>query len=41
MAVALVIFARWNPLHCFYAALLFGISLGKGPFFMSLKGWAL
>ena len=24
MAVALVIFARWNPLGCFFAALLFG-----------------
>jgi ABC-type uncharacterized transport system permease subunit len=24
MAVALVIFAKWNPVHCFYAALLFG-----------------
>ncbi len=24
MAVALVIFARWNPLRCFLAALLFG-----------------
>ncbi len=24
MAVALVIFARWNPLACFGAALLFG-----------------
>jgi simple sugar transport system permease protein len=24
MAVALVIFAKWNPVHCLYAALLFG-----------------
>src|SRR5262249_53015036 len=24
MAVALVIFARWNPVQCFYAAPLFG-----------------
>jgi len=24
MAVALVIFARWSPMQCFYAALLFG-----------------
>ena len=24
MAVALVIFARWNPMNCLYAALLFG-----------------
>lgn len=24
MAVALVIFARWNPVYCLYAALLFG-----------------
>ncbi|HVX83604.1 MAG TPA: ABC transporter permease [Phycisphaerae bacterium] len=24
IAVALVIFARWNPIHCLYAALLFG-----------------
>ena len=31
MAVALVIFARWNPLHCFYAALLFGGAGALGP----------
>jgi simple sugar transport system permease protein len=24
MAIALVIFARWNPIYCFWAALLFG-----------------
>ena len=31
MAVALVIFARWNPLRCFYAALLFGGAGALGP----------
>ena len=28
MAVALVIFARWNPMLCLFASLLFG---GSGP----------
>ena len=31
MAVALVIFARWNPLACFFAALLFGGAGSLGP----------
>lgn len=31
MAVALVIFARWNPVGCFWAALLFGASGALGP----------
>ena len=31
MAVALVIFARWNPLGCFLAALLFGGASAIGP----------
>jgi general nucleoside transport system permease protein len=30
-AVALVIFARWNPLYCFYASLLFGGAGSLGP----------
>lgn len=30
-AVALVIFARWNPMLCFYAALLFGAAGAIGP----------
>ena len=31
MAVALVIFARWNPVACFWAALLFGGAGSLGP----------
>ena len=31
MAVALVIFARWSPVRCFYAALLFGAAGAIGP----------
>jgi simple sugar transport system permease protein len=31
MAVALVIFARWNPVYCFYAAMLFGGAGAIGP----------
>ena len=31
IAVALVIFARWNPLACFGAALLFGAAGALGP----------
>lgn len=31
MAVALVIFARWNPVYCLYAALLFGGAGAIGP----------
>ena len=35
MAVALVIFARWNPLRCIAAALLFGAA-GAGPSLQSI-----
>lgn len=31
MAVALVIFARWNPINCLFAALLFGGAKALGP----------
>lgn len=31
MAVALVIFARWQPVRCFWAALLFGAAGALGP----------
>jgi general nucleoside transport system permease protein len=36
MAVALVIFARWNPMSCFYAALLFGGAGALGPALQSV-----
>ena len=36
MAVALVIFARWNPMQCFYAALLFGGAGAVGPALQSV-----
>jgi len=36
MAVALVIFARWDPLQCFYAALLFGGAGALGPALQSV-----
>jgi simple sugar transport system permease protein len=36
MAVALVIFARWNPLWCLYAALLFGAAGALGPALQSV-----
>ena len=36
MAVALVIFARWNPLLCFGAALLFGGAGALGPALQSV-----
>ena len=36
MAVALVIFARWNPLACFVAALLFGGAGAIGPALQSV-----
>ena len=36
MAVALVIFARWNPLRCLAAALLFGGAQALGPSLQSL-----
>ena len=31
MAVALVVFARWNPLNCVLAALIFGAAGALGP----------
>lgn len=31
MAVALVIFARWNPIYCLYVSLLFGGATALGP----------
>jgi general nucleoside transport system permease protein len=31
MAVALVIFAKWNPIQCLYASLLFGGAQAVGP----------
>ncbi len=31
MAVALVIFARWNPINCIYAAIIFGGAKAIGP----------
>ena len=36
MAVALVIFARWDPMKCFYAALLFGGAGALGPALQSV-----
>lgn len=36
MAVALVIFARWNPVQCLYAALLFGGTQSFGPALQSV-----
>jgi ABC-type uncharacterized transport system permease subunit len=36
MAVALVIFSRWNPVYCFYAALLFGGAGSLGPALQSV-----
>ena len=36
MAVALVIFARWNPVYCIYAALLFGGAGAVGPALQSI-----
>ncbi len=35
-AVALVIFARWNPMMCFYASLLFGGAGALGPSLQSV-----
>ena len=35
-AVALVIFARWNPMLCFWAALLFGGAASLGPALQSV-----
>ncbi|SIR37571.1 nucleoside ABC transporter membrane protein [Rhizobium sp. RU20A] len=36
MAVALVIFARWNPVNCLYASLLFGGAGALGPALQSV-----
>jgi ABC-type uncharacterized transport system permease subunit len=36
MAVALVIFARWNPVQCLWASLLFGGAQAIGPAFQSV-----
>ena len=36
MAVALVIFARWNPMQCLYASLLFGGAQAIGPALQSV-----
>ena len=36
MAVALVIFARWNPIRCVYAAMLFGAAGAIGPSLQSI-----
>ena len=35
-AVALVIFARWNPMLCFWASLLFGGAAALGPALQSV-----
>lgn len=36
MAVVLVIFARWNPINCLYASLLFGGAAALGPSLQSV-----
>jgi simple sugar transport system permease protein len=36
MAVALVIFARWDPIRCLFAALLFGAAGALGPALQSV-----
>jgi len=36
MAVALVIFARWSPLRCLFASLLFGAASALGPALQSV-----
>jgi simple sugar transport system permease protein len=44
MAVALVIYARWNPINCLYAALVFGGAGAIGPALQSVgvsKGYNL
>src|ERR1700760_3611756 len=38
IAVALVIFARWNPIHCLWASLLFGGAQALGPALQSVGG---
>jgi general nucleoside transport system permease protein len=44
VAVALVVFARWNPIRCIYAALLFGAAGALGPSLQTIgfnKGYYL
>ena len=44
VAVALVVFARWNPIQCIYAALLFGAAGALGPSLQTIgfnKGYYL
>jgi len=36
MAIALVIFARWNPVRCFWVSLLFGGATALGPALQSI-----
>lgn len=36
MAIALVIFARWDPIRCFFASLLFGGAAALGPALQSV-----
>lgn len=36
LAIALVIFARWNPVHCFWVSLLFGGATALGPALQSV-----
>jgi ABC-type uncharacterized transport system permease subunit len=36
IAVALVIFARWNPIYCLYASLLYGAAGSLGPALQSM-----
>jgi simple sugar transport system permease protein len=36
MAIALVIFARWHPVHCFWVSLLFGGATALGPALQSI-----
>jgi simple sugar transport system permease protein len=36
MAIALVIFARWQPVHCFWVSLLFGGATALGPALQSV-----
>lgn len=36
IAVALVIFARWNPIYCLYASLLYGAAFALGPSLQSV-----
>jgi general nucleoside transport system permease protein len=44
VAVALVVFARWNPINCIYASLLFGAAGALGPSLQTIgvnKGYYL